>query len=145
MERASSTGPLDPPPASRLNAAALGDSDRREPPLPVDDTAAVGVAKAAARPQPKTASNMNGPLYMQTSGSNVVLVRRLKRKEDGTWKHLARWFVENQIGALPVPRLHLRPAGSETLETRHSPFHGVDETFNMLRPQDTTPPIFRVQ
>ena len=42
--------------------------------------------------------NMNGPLYMQTSGSNIILVRRLKRKEESTWKHLARWFVENQIG-----------------------------------------------
>ncbi|TQS33856.1 hypothetical protein Golomagni_05785 [Golovinomyces magnicellulatus] len=41
---------------------------------------------------------MNGPLYMQTSGSGVVLVRRLKRKEEGTWKSIARWFVENQIG-----------------------------------------------
>ncbi|RMJ08113.1 hypothetical protein CDV36_012266 [Fusarium kuroshium] len=42
--------------------------------------------------------NMNGPLYMQTSGNKTVLVRRLKRKEESTWKHLARWFVENQIG-----------------------------------------------
>lgn len=41
---------------------------------------------------------MNGPLYMQKSGSNVVLVRKLKRKEEGTWRQLARWFVENQIG-----------------------------------------------
>ncbi|PFH55792.1 hypothetical protein XA68_17616 [Ophiocordyceps unilateralis] len=42
--------------------------------------------------------NMNGPLYMQTSGSSVVLVRRLRRKDDGPWRQLARWFVENQIG-----------------------------------------------
>ncbi|EEU40431.1 uncharacterized protein NECHADRAFT_32956 [Fusarium vanettenii 77-13-4] len=35
---------------------------------------------------------------MQTSGNKTVLVRRLKRKEESTWKHLARWFVENQIG-----------------------------------------------
>ncbi|RDA89262.1 hypothetical protein CP532_0531 [Ophiocordyceps camponoti-leonardi (nom. inval.)] len=42
--------------------------------------------------------NMNGPLYMQRSGSNVVLVRRLRRKDDGPWRQLARWFVENQIG-----------------------------------------------
>ncbi|PNY23471.1 Sphingosine N-acyltransferase lag1 [Tolypocladium capitatum] len=82
----------------------MGDSDRHEsPPSPVVDAerAAVGAARAAARPQLKTGSrnpNMNGPLYMQTSGSNVVLARRLKRKEDGAWKHLARWFVENQIG-----------------------------------------------
>ncbi|KAJ6446905.1 sphingosine N-acyltransferase lac1 [Purpureocillium lavendulum] len=93
----------------------------------VADSAAVGAAKAAARPHLKTGSsnpNMNGPLYMQTSGSNVVLVRRLKRKEDGTWKHLARWFVENQIGvnwlaassskqskANRANRLTLRPTG----------------------------------
>ncbi|PHH67300.1 hypothetical protein CDD81_110 [Ophiocordyceps australis] len=58
-------------------------------------------AKAAARPQLKSGSsnpNMNGPLYMQTASSNIVLVRRLKRKDESTWKHLARWFVENQIG-----------------------------------------------
>lgn len=48
--------------------------------------------------------NMNGPLYMQTSGSNIVLVRRLKRKEESTWKHLARWFVENQIGTFLIHR-----------------------------------------
>ncbi|KND87728.1 Sphingosine N-acyltransferase lag1 [Tolypocladium ophioglossoides CBS 100239] len=80
----------------------MSDSDRPSPsPSPVVDAAAVGATKAAARPHLKTGSsnpNMNGPLYMQTSSSNVVLVRRLKRKEDGTWKHLARWFVENQIG-----------------------------------------------
>jgi len=79
----------------------MGDYQPDEPSSPV---AAVGAAKAAARPHLKSGSsnpNMNGPLYMQTSGSNVVLVRRLKRKEDGTWKHLARWFVENQIGAYP--------------------------------------------
>lgn len=55
----------------------------------------------SGRPQAKTTAptaNMNGPLYMQTSGSGVVLVRRLKRKEEGTWKSIARWFVENQIG-----------------------------------------------
>ncbi|KAK4074494.1 uncharacterized protein Triagg1_5090 [Trichoderma aggressivum f. europaeum] len=40
----------------------------------------------------------SGPRYMQTSGSNVVLVRRLKRKDEGLWKPLARWFVENQVG-----------------------------------------------
>lgn len=68
---------------------------------PVDDSLAVGVAKAAARPQLRSGSsnpNMNGPLYMQTSGSNVVLVRKLKRKDEGTWKHLINWLVENQIG-----------------------------------------------
>ena len=41
---------------------------------------------------------MNGPLYMQGSAPNVVLVRRLKRKDESAWKQLSRWFVENQIG-----------------------------------------------
>lgn len=79
----------------------MSDSDHRDS-SPPTDRAAVGVAKSAARLQLKSGSsnpNMNGPLYMQTSGSNVVLVRRLKRKDDGTWRHLARWFVENQIGS----------------------------------------------
>ncbi|OTA00675.1 sphingosine N-acyltransferase lac1 [Trichoderma parareesei] len=42
----------------------------------------------------------NGSLYLQASGSNgnVVLVRRLRRKDEGLWKPLARWFVENQVG-----------------------------------------------
>ncbi|KAK0387658.1 hypothetical protein NLU13_3903 [Sarocladium strictum] len=66
-----------------------------------DEDVAIGAAKAAARPQLHSESsnpNMNGPLYMQTFGSGRVLVRRLKRKEEGTWKQVARWFVENQIG-----------------------------------------------
>ena len=45
-------------------------------------------------------TNMNGPLYMQGSAPNVVLVRRLKRKDESAWKQLSRWFVENQIGRL---------------------------------------------
>ncbi|KAF9766808.1 hypothetical protein IL306_000731 [Fusarium sp. DS 682] len=56
---------------------------------------------AAPRPRLKkdnSTPNMNGPLYMQTAGNKTVLVRRLKRKEESTWKHLSRWFVENQIG-----------------------------------------------
>ncbi|KAK4244211.1 TLC domain-containing protein [Corynascus novoguineensis] len=40
---------------------------------------------------------MNGPLYKQAN-SNVVLVRRLKRKNEGPMKQLTRWFVNNQIG-----------------------------------------------
>ncbi|KAH8662366.1 TLC domain-containing protein [Xylariales sp. PMI_506] len=40
---------------------------------------------------------MNGPLYMQTA-NNKVLIRRVKRKDDGVLKSLARWFLENQIG-----------------------------------------------
>lgn len=80
----------------------MADSDIRSP-SPVDESLAVGAAKAAARPQMRSGSsnpNMNGPLYMQTSGSNVVLVRKLKRKDEGTWKHLTSWLVENQIGTL---------------------------------------------
>ena len=70
---------------------------------PVDNGAAVGAAaKTASRPYPnRSGSGMNGPLYMQTSGSKVVLVRRLKRKEDGSVKQLMRWAMENQIGMLP--------------------------------------------
>lgn len=50
----------------------------------------------------------NGSLYLQASGSNgnVVLVRRLRRRDEGLWKPLARWFVENQVGTLVanIPR-----------------------------------------
>ncbi|ROT41032.1 TLC domain-containing protein [Sodiomyces alkalinus F11] len=43
--------------------------------------------------------NMNGPLYMQNAGnSNVVLVRRVRRKDASTWKLFTQWMVENQIG-----------------------------------------------
>ncbi|KAK4237886.1 TLC domain-containing protein [Achaetomium macrosporum] len=41
--------------------------------------------------------HMNGPLYRQAN-SNVVLVRRPKRKNEGPMKQLTRWFVDNQIG-----------------------------------------------
>ncbi|KAL2754051.1 hypothetical protein ACRALDRAFT_2108764 [Sodiomyces alcalophilus JCM 7366] len=48
------------------------------------------------RQKPK---NMNGPLYMQTAGnSNVVLVRRVRRKDASSWKLFTQWMVENQIG-----------------------------------------------
>ncbi|KAL9468584.1 hypothetical protein ACSS6W_010278 [Trichoderma asperelloides] len=40
----------------------------------------------------------NGQRYMQTNGNNVVLVRRVRRKDEGLWKPLARWFVEHQVG-----------------------------------------------
>ena len=54
---------------------------------------------APTRPRLKKKDTMNGPLYMQTSTSqNVVLVRRLKRKDEGTFRLLAQLFVENQIG-----------------------------------------------
>jgi hypothetical protein len=62
--------------------------------------------KVPNRPRLHSKNTMNGPLYMQRSGSNVVLVRRLKRKEDNAWKQLARWFIENQIGTeSPFPPL----------------------------------------
>ncbi|KAJ9155755.1 TLC domain-containing protein [Pleurostoma richardsiae] len=61
----------------------------------------------ARRPSPKRQAsaarklgereNMNGPLYMQTC-NNTVLVRRIRRKNDGVGRQLATWFVENQIG-----------------------------------------------
>ncbi|KAL2023003.1 hypothetical protein VTK56DRAFT_4218 [Thermocarpiscus australiensis] len=41
--------------------------------------------------------HMNGPLYRQAN-AKVVLVRRLKRKNEGPLKQLTRWFVDNQIG-----------------------------------------------
>lgn len=85
----------------------MADHENQAPSL-VDDAAAIGAAKAAARPQLHSESsnpNMNGPLYMQTSGSGRILVRRLKRKEEGSWKQISRWFVENQIGMFHHHRL----------------------------------------
>lgn len=79
----------------------MSDVERRAPPSPAVDKPTSSSAKSSNRQHTKNGlptANMNGPLYMQTSGSNVVLVRRLKRKEEGTWKNIARWFVENQIG-----------------------------------------------
>ncbi|KAM0252325.1 hypothetical protein ACHAQJ_007763 [Trichoderma viride] len=58
------------------------------------------VASSSTAPQSSRPANgsANGQLYMQTAGSNVVLVRRLRRKDEGIWKPFARWFVENQVG-----------------------------------------------
>ncbi|EGX91058.1 sphingosine N-acyltransferase lac1 [Cordyceps militaris CM01] len=70
----------------------------KTPSTSVDDRPATA---KSIHPTIKTGSNvpnMNGPLYMQTSSSSAVLVRRTKRKDEGTWKQLSRWFVENQIG-----------------------------------------------
>lgn len=48
---------------------------------------------------PQKPKYMNGPLYMQTAGnSNVVLVRRVRRKDASPWKLFTQWMVENQIG-----------------------------------------------
>ncbi|KAF6826387.1 longevity-assurance protein [Colletotrichum plurivorum] len=42
---------------------------------------------------------MNGPLYQQGHNNvNVVLVRRVRRKDDSAWKMFSRWMVENQVG-----------------------------------------------
>jgi hypothetical protein len=89
------------PSQSASTTTTMIHNEPRSSSLVDENNTAMGAAKAAARPQLQSESsnpNMNGPLYMQTSGSNRVLVRRLKRKEEGTWKTLARWFVENQIG-----------------------------------------------
>lgn len=63
-----------------------------------------GTAKPRRSGKPQ---HMNGPLYKQAN-SNVVLVRRVKRKNEGPMKQLTRWFVNNQIGAsgppIPSPR-----------------------------------------
>ncbi|KAG7291416.1 hypothetical protein NEMBOFW57_001435 [Staphylotrichum longicolle] len=58
-----------------------------------------GTAKPSARAPRRTGKpqHMNGPLYKQAN-SNVVLVRRVKRKNEGPMKQLTRWFVNNQIG-----------------------------------------------
>lgn len=78
----------------KTTSRKMGDYDHTEPP----DT---GVGDGPTRSQFKTvpsASSSKSPLYMQSSGGKYVLVRKLQRKEDGSWKHFTRWFVENQIG-----------------------------------------------
>ena len=53
-------------------------------------------ANGVSRQKP---NNMNGPLYMQAArASNVVLVRRSRRKEDSGLKQFGQWMIENQIG-----------------------------------------------
>ncbi|KAH6628801.1 TLC domain-containing protein [Chaetomium tenue] len=58
-----------------------------------------GTAKPSGRAPRRSGKpqHMNGPLYKQAN-SNVVLVRRVKRKNEGPMKQLTRWFVNNQIG-----------------------------------------------
>jgi very-long-chain ceramide synthase len=80
----------------------MGDSDIRPTATTVEEKAlnGNGTSKPLTRMPSKSGSghaNMNGPLYMQ-SGKNVVLVRRVKRKDQGVWKSLAQWLVENQTG-----------------------------------------------
>ncbi len=57
----------------------------------------------ALRSSAQSLNSMNGPLYMQTR-NNRVIIRRVRRKEDGgVMRGLARWFLENQTGMLPPP------------------------------------------
>ncbi|KAG6000130.1 hypothetical protein E4U21_005806 [Claviceps maximensis] len=71
----------------------MDDSDRTE--LPDNGRTA---ESSSLKYKPGTvASGVKGPLYIQSSDGKHVLVRRSKRKEDGTWKHFTRWFVRNQI------------------------------------------------
>ncbi|KAH6980990.1 TLC domain-containing protein [Ilyonectria sp. MPI-CAGE-AT-0026] len=92
---ATATATATAPASPKANATAIGSANG-------DGNSKIKTTYVAA-PRPRLKSghstpNMNGPLYMQTSGNSVVLVRRLKRKDESTWKHLTRWFVENQIG-----------------------------------------------
>jgi acyl-CoA-dependent ceramide synthase len=74
----------------------MGDSNG----LAMEAAGEKSAASSSTAPQSSRPANgsTKGPLYMQTAGSNVVLVRRLKRKDQGLWKPFARWFVENQVG-----------------------------------------------
>lgn len=93
--------PVAEPVLAAGDGAVAGEATGSAPASPPQASAPLATPPAVERTpsrQRVKKTNMNGPLYMQASGSNVVLVRRLKRKDDGTWKHLARWFVENQIG-----------------------------------------------
>lgn len=72
-------------------------------PIPSDGSTDTSKTARAPRRTGKP-EHMNGPLYRQAN-SNVVLVRRPKRKGEGPLKQLTRWFVNNQIGALRFPVL----------------------------------------
>lgn len=66
------------------------------PVSPVFEKHRNGIKRNASTKQLKL---MNGPLYQQGHNNvNVVLVRRVRRKDDSAWKMLSRWMVENQIG-----------------------------------------------
>lgn len=83
-------------------------SDGHEKPA-LDKPLARGAAGASIERTPsyQKPKNMNGPLYMQTAGhSNVVLVRRVRGKDDSSWRLFTRWMVENQIGkSCPPPKV----------------------------------------
>ncbi|KAF9875097.1 hypothetical protein CkaCkLH20_07363 [Colletotrichum karsti] len=66
------------------------------PVSPVFEKHRSGIKRNASTKQLKL---MNGPLYQQGHNNvNVVLVRRVRRKDDSAWKMLSRWMVENQVG-----------------------------------------------
>lgn len=66
------------------------------PVSPVFDKHSSKIKRNASTKQLKL---MNGPLYQQGHNNvNVVLVRRVRRKDDSAWKMLSRWMVENQVG-----------------------------------------------
>ncbi|KAG5928516.1 hypothetical protein E4U42_000499 [Claviceps africana] len=71
----------------------MGDNDRIKSP---DNGLIVQSPSSSYKPR-TVASGVKGPLYMQSSDGRHVLVRRSKRKEDGSWKHFTRWFVRKQI------------------------------------------------
>ncbi|KAK7756516.1 Sphingosine N-acyltransferase lag1 [Diatrype stigma] len=52
-------------------------------------------------PIPRTSAQsrngMNGPLYMQAS-HNRIIIRRVRRKDGGIMRGLARWLLDNQTG-----------------------------------------------
>ncbi|RYP48730.1 hypothetical protein DL768_005450 [Monosporascus sp. mg162] len=69
-----------------------------EKPTPIVTELKVEKLKSpVVRPSAQSRSSMNGPLYMQTS-NNRVIIRRVKRKEDGLMRGLARWLLDNQTG-----------------------------------------------
>ncbi len=68
--------------------------------LPAEGGASKQPPASSRRPlkRENSGKNMNGSLYMQTSGNVVLVRRRIKRKDESPVKQLTRWFVENQIG-----------------------------------------------
>lgn len=64
-------------------------------------------------PIPRTSAQsrngMNGPLYMQAS-HNRIIIRRVRRKDGGIMRGLARWLLDNQTGMLrPIYEIALCP------------------------------------
>jgi hypothetical protein len=93
QQPAGSTKALKSTPSSPTSAQSRGSSNNANKPT------GAATAGSRSRSMKQQKNTMNGPLYMQTSKKkNVVLVRRTKRKDEGTFRLLARLFVENQIG-----------------------------------------------